>query len=114
MQSYTNENFLKIKNNKLFYIFKNKKIDYDFNNDFIKINFKKNYSILLYHNENFVPQFILLDIENVNMLTFCENINNKIDQYEKIEDIIYELYDYINNFIEIVSIKNTNEIKKDI
>lgn len=114
MQSYTNENFLKIKNNKLFYIFKYKKIDYEFMNDFLKINFKKNYSILLYHNDNFVPQFILLDIDNVNMMTFCDNINNKIDQYDKIEDIIYEIYEYINNIIEIESIKNTNEINKDI
>jgi ubiquitin-protein ligase len=93
---------------------------YYINSEYIDLIYNKNeisYLIKIYYQDNFIPTFILVETNNTNnlILESFENINNNIELYNKIEDLIYEL-------ILIIKLKNketnnTNnkiEFKKDI
>ena len=83
---------------------------YYINNEYIDLIYNKNdisYLIKIYYQDNFIPTFILVETNNVNntnninnlILESFENINNNIELYNKIEDLIYEL-------ILIIKLKN--------
>ena len=95
--------------NKLYYILKKKKIDFLESNNDIKIILKKyNINLNIFHNK-YIPEFIILDNNENNIISnVCENINMSIDNFETIEDIIFEI---LLNISKISKIKKEN--KKD-
>ena len=117
MQSYINE--IECNNKKLFYMLKKKNIEYVIENDFIKISINKN-NLIIYHNK-MIPQFILYENSDINFQKICENININIDNYELVEDIIYEIDNKIfqiqinkKEIINIIKKDNINDFNKKI
>ncbi len=91
MQSYISEIPNKTIYNKLFYILRKKKISYTLESDSIKINnYKDGYNFIIYH-ENYKPQFMVTEESKDIILKTCEDINMKMDEYDDIQDIIYDI-----------------------
>lgn len=120
MQSYLSE-IKKNQNNKLFYILKKKKNNYKFDNESINWEIGNKITFTVYFNLIYKPEFIVVEdknnyesIENkeesfgYQNLKFCEEINLNIDDYDSIEDIIYEIEKRNNSLIIKQKIKSKN------
>ena len=108
-----NENYDPLK--KLYYIFENKKISYKYENDKITITLNnKKHNHYIYHNE-LIPQYIFSD-ENKNSMMFeiYENINMIINEYDTIEDTVYDLINKIDKICINNNITKDISIMKDI
>jgi ubiquitin-protein ligase len=123
MQSYLSDNIKDNYYNKLSYILKKKNINFVLDSDFVRL-YKKDIGLnfTVYLNSSNKPEFIIceqindqaLKINNLNItsteenLKISEDINLNIDDYDTIEDIIYEIEKKKNiNQLEKLT-KNTN------
>jgi ubiquitin-protein ligase len=117
MQSYLSET-TKIQNNKLFYILK-KKIYSNIESDSISWGIGNKLIYTIYHNLIYKPEFIVVEDKNnydsmdnseesISFQNFkiCEEINLNIDDYDSIEDIIYDIEKRNNELT-----KKTNKLK---
>ena len=110
MQSYIVNICKKNKINYVLSCLKNIQIsNYSLNPENIKINFDINqnkYSILIYFDKNFKPNFIIIESsdDNIDLNSMIENLNSYIDDYDNLNDIIYEIKKIINEFIMIQNI----------
>lgn len=98
--------------NKLLYILKKKNIIYSFENNFICLFFKSLYDdkFIIYHN-NFIPEYVVVETENIVMLKFCEDINLEIDKYNGIDDVILVLFSQITKVNSMKATENNFEKK---
>lgn len=123
MQSYLSET-RKIQNNKLFYILK-KKNYYKFERDSISWEIENKLIYTVYHNLFYKPEFIVVEDKNnygsidndeesiiYQNLKFCEEINLNIDDYDSVEDIIYEMEKRNKDLISKQKTKSLSNISK--
>jgi ubiquitin-protein ligase len=120
MYSYLSENIKNNYYNKLSYILKKKNINYEFSNGYANFYKKNNgFNFSVYHDSKNKPEFIVNNENNLNNSnvqdnnensSISENINLNIDDYELIEDIIYEI-EKIKSKIEIKILENKNNLE---
>jgi ubiquitin-protein ligase len=103
MQSYSTDTIKNNYYNKLSYILKKKNINFEFKNDCMKFHKKHNgLNFTIYYNSMYKPEFIVNEqiyngINNIDVINdeenskISENINLDIDNYDTIDDIIYEI-----------------------
>ena len=120
MQSYIVNICKKNKTNYFLSCLKNIQIsNYFINLENIKINFdinQNNYSIIIYFNKNFKPNFTIVESseDNIDLNSMIENLNSYIDDYDNIYDIVYEIKKIINEFVMIKNITIKSTKIKDI
>lgn len=120
MQSYLNQ--YNLKSNlfpKLIYTLKNKKIKFNIDNyvlDFEVSNSNQKYIFKVFHS-NLIPSFVLgHELEDIEVMNKIEGINLDIEDYGQMEDIIYELHNFISN-MKIINkkyIKNQETFRKEL
>lgn len=119
MKSYNNK--AKILNDKLSYILKIINLyNFKINDDNIEIVYKTddlNYCFNIYYENDNKPLFILIQNNNIllqkHILDNFEEININIENYEKIEDIIFKIYKIIKNNKDLLP-NNNNIFLKDL
>ena len=121
MQSYLSDNIKNNYYNKLYYILKIKNINSDLQNGCINFHKKnKKFNFTIYYDSLNKPEFIVNeqnsdDVSNDEENSkISEDINLNIDDYDSIEDIIYEIDKKKNQLNELVEITNNNFKNKNI
>ena len=113
MQSYLSDNIKNNYYNKLYYILKKKNINSDLQNGCI--NFHKNnkkYNFTIYYDSLNKPEFIVNEQNSDDVSNDKENskisedINLNIDDYDSVEDIIYEIDKKKNQLNELIESVN--------
>ena len=121
MQSYLSENIKNNYYNKLSYILKKKNINFEFGNDCINLHKKNNeFNFIIYYNPIYKPEFVVNEQNNHDEQICGENskisedINLNIDDYDSVEDIIYEIEKKKNELKNLTEINCHNFKKKNI
>jgi ubiquitin-protein ligase len=103
---------------KIIYTLKNKRIKYKLEDDLLvlELDLLKQQIVLRIFHDNYIPSFILCEEENINLANEIDKINLLIEDYERIEDIIYDLLKIANRIKMIKKIDNKNheKFKKDL
>ena len=111
---------------KLTYILRNKNIKHTMFKDHIKIKENDSKEYVIYYENLQTPQYILSNEDDLNEIKkIYENINNKIDEYDTITDIILDIHEQTKNILQTKSEikthkviihekKNINEFEKEL
>lgn len=86
---------------KLLYLLKKNKISHNVEEKCIVLIFnleRSNAKIMIYYDE-YKPEYIVSETDNVEIMRMCENINMNIDKYDYIEDIALKFIQDINETI---------------
>jgi ubiquitin-protein ligase len=105
-----------IKFTKILTIKKYKFESYKILSDELELNFIFNNKINLlkiYFDSQFKPLYIIIENENILLLEKIELINSIIDNFEKVEDLIIEIHNILNE-LKILEIESKKNIKKNI